>query len=440
MSRTRPATPTVAYIDQYCAHFRALFHNVRHFEQFTALHLGLLAETRRKTLPRLGKTVHVDPQALHHFLTQAQWSVADLRTKRLELLRQALGAPPFALCLDETGDRKKGHTTDYVATQYIGNLHTLANGIVSVNAYGLLGTTTFPLLFRLFKPETRLKPGDVYKTKPQLAIAIIAELLALGFRFSVVVADSLYGESGDFIGALHRLHLPYVVAIRSNHGAWLLPGQRVRQTRWRPFERVFIDGSSEQRFIRETVYGKRQAVRYYQITTDPQTLPPETTWDLMTNLPGKIERTGGNTFGLRTWVEYGFKQSKDDLGWADYRLTEAASIERWWELVMSAYTLVSLQSRADAARDQADTTAQPPPAPVPSAPLPASLEAHPAWDARTGWKHHLNNLRLLLQPYICSCLLFPWLALVPPPHAHAVQTGLAALGSLVNTFRLALPT
>jgi hypothetical protein len=38
------------------------------------------------------------------------------------------------------------------------------------DAYGLLGTTTFPLLFRIYKPQTRLKPGDVYKTKPQLAI------------------------------------------------------------------------------------------------------------------------------------------------------------------------------------------------------------------------------------------------------------------------------
>jgi hypothetical protein len=68
------------------------------------------------------------------------------------------------------------------------------------------------------------------------------------------------------------------------------------------------------------------------------------------------------------------------------------------------------------------------------------LQAHPAWDTASGWKHHLNNLRLLLQPYVCSCLLFPWLACVPPPHAHAVHVGLAALGSLVNTFRLALPS
>src|SRR5260221_11425131 len=64
MSKTRPATPTVAFIDQECARYRDLFQNVRHFEQFTALHLGLLSETRLKFLPRLGNTVHADPQPL----------------------------------------------------------------------------------------------------------------------------------------------------------------------------------------------------------------------------------------------------------------------------------------------------------------------------------------------------------------------------------------
>ena len=115
MTRVRPATPTVAFIDQYCAQYRGLFHNVRHFEQFSALHLGLLAETRRKSLPRLGKTVHVDPQAFHHFLAHADWSVEALRAVRLELTRQALRERSFILCIDETGDRKQGKTTDYAA-------------------------------------------------------------------------------------------------------------------------------------------------------------------------------------------------------------------------------------------------------------------------------------------------------------------------------------
>jgi hypothetical protein len=114
MSKTRPATPTVAFIDEYCARERDLFHTVRRFEQFTALQLGFWAETRRTTLPQLGQSVHMDPQARHHVLATAECSVEALRQRRLELLQQAGGPTPFILCLDETGDRKKGRTTDDV--------------------------------------------------------------------------------------------------------------------------------------------------------------------------------------------------------------------------------------------------------------------------------------------------------------------------------------
>jgi SRSO17 transposase len=34
-----------------------VFGEAREFEQFTLLHVGLLAETKRKSLPRLAKTV-----------------------------------------------------------------------------------------------------------------------------------------------------------------------------------------------------------------------------------------------------------------------------------------------------------------------------------------------------------------------------------------------
>jgi SRSO17 transposase len=49
-------------------------------------------------------------------------------------------------------------------------------------------------------------------------------------------------------------------------------------------------------------------------------------------------------YGLRNWVEYGLKQSKNELGWADFRVTEFSRIEKWWEMVMSVYLMVSLQS------------------------------------------------------------------------------------------------
>jgi len=46
------------------------------------------------------------------------------------------------------------------------------------------------------------------------------------------------------------------------------------------------------------------------------------------------------------WIEYSFKQIKNELGWADFRLTDYQSIERWWELVFSAYLMISLHAQA----------------------------------------------------------------------------------------------
>ena len=61
----------------------------------------------------------------------------------------------------------------------------------------------------------------------------------------------------------------------------------------------------------------------------------------MTNLPGMIKKTVGNTYGWRPWSAYGFTQSKNELGWADFRLTALQDIEKWWEIVCSVYRMVS---------------------------------------------------------------------------------------------------
>jgi SRSO17 transposase len=433
MSKARQAIPTVTFVDEYCQLYQDLFPDVRSFEHFKSLHVGMLSEIKRKTLPAIAKVAgDLDPQALHHFVAFAPWSVEELRRRRLTLLRQALAGRSFVLCIDETGDRKKGKTTDYVAHQYIGNIGKLANGMVSVNAYGILDHITFPLLFKVFKPRTRLQPGDTYKTKPELAVEIIKELQQWGFRFEVVLADSLSGESGDFIGELEKRHLKYVLAIRSNHGVWLPPGQRVRHTNWRPFERVFSNGEQQTRSIQEIIFGQRGRIRFYLLTTDPKTLPKESTWYIMTNLPGKIQNSVGNTYGLRTWIEYGFKHAKNELGWADYRVTDYASIERWWELIFCAYSLVSFQCPALRA---SQGESKPPPAVDPT-PVDRFPE-HPWWDSGHGWKNVLNNLRLVLQPYVYFCLLLPWLLVFDIP---CLRAGFAELTGIMNLFHASLPT
>ena len=145
MSAPREPKATVTFVDQYCAYYRDVFPEVRSFEHFPALHLGMITALPRKTLPAIARVVGVDEaQSLHHFLTQAPWEVTTLRQKRLALLQSVLRERTFILCIDETGDKKKGTTTDSVARQDIGNLGKSEHGLVSVNAYGVLDALTLP--------------------------------------------------------------------------------------------------------------------------------------------------------------------------------------------------------------------------------------------------------------------------------------------------------
>jgi len=152
----------------------------------------------------------------------------------------------------------------------------------------------------------------------------------------------------------------------------------------------------------------------------------------MTHIANLKYHQVGNLYGLRNWVEYGLKQSKNELGWADFRLTSYVQIERWWEMVMSAYLLVSLhtnalQQRQEQCRVQRDAQVQA---------IVLKLANHPGWKQANGWKQALNNLRLVIQPSVILNLLKPWLALFPIPRLSA---GLECLVALTNRFPGSLP-
>lgn len=123
MSASREARPTIRFVDEYCQLYRGLFPEVRSFEAFKLLHLGMISDIKRKSLPAIAKAVGLDnQQTLHHFLTDSPWTVQQLRQKRLELILKVVNGRPLILLIDETGDCKKGNSTDYVKRQYIGNV------------------------------------------------------------------------------------------------------------------------------------------------------------------------------------------------------------------------------------------------------------------------------------------------------------------------------
>ena len=72
MSTARKAQPTIRFVDDYCRLFKGLFPEVRSYEAFKLLHLGMISEIKRKSLPAIAKAVGLDNhQNLHHFLTES---------------------------------------------------------------------------------------------------------------------------------------------------------------------------------------------------------------------------------------------------------------------------------------------------------------------------------------------------------------------------------
>lgn len=183
MFGAREPASTIKFVDDYCQWYRKLFPEVRSFEAFKYLHVGMISDIKRKTLPAISRIVGLsNEQGLLHFLTESPWKLEQLRLARLRLILQVLAGREITLIIDETGDRKKGSTTDYVKRQYIGNLGKIENGIVAVTAYGLLEGMTFPLVFEVYKPKERLLEGDTYLSKPKIAVEMIRYLQKLGFR------------------------------------------------------------------------------------------------------------------------------------------------------------------------------------------------------------------------------------------------------------------
>ena len=146
----------------------------------------------------------------------------------------------------------------------------------------------------------------------------------------------------------------------------------------------------------------------------------------MTKVPQIKYQEVGNLYGLRNWVEYGLKQSKNELGWADFRVTDYSRIERWWEMVMSAYLMVSLQSEQLSESKEANLDL--------ANPAKEEIKKHPWWNQGKGWKNILNNLGLFVQTLCYFNLLKPWLVVVFSPQTIRLFCRLfSRLNKLINS-------
>ena len=128
------------------------------------------------------------------------------------------------------------------------------------------------------------------------------------------------------------------------------------------------------------------ACTYWEVTTDPETMPENSTSFVMTNIQehrSTMKKTLGNLYGLRTWIEYGFRQCKQELGWTHYRFTNFQEIEKWWEIIFSAYWMISSHSQAFSNLNQSSTSSN---SNIVSKDSVSNFYLHQQWSNKEGWK------------------------------------------------------
>jgi hypothetical protein len=369
-------------LEEYAASFDGLFASLAQRRGFREYLTGLLLpRDRNKTLTALAGAEPVvgaqNPavQRLQFFLSEAHWDAEQVNDRRLELLMADPATAPHergVLVVDDSGDRKDGHATAHVARQYLGSVGKTDNGIVVVSTLWADERVYYPLHVTAYTPAGRLPAGGNdpgFATKPQLAVDLVARAVSIEVPFTAVVADSFYGpsETDTLIGELGRAGLPYVLALKPHMGTWApadaahTPIEAAEEVGWhsqrRPggwhkVTRRFRDGHTETWWAADARlggWGPDRPVRLVVATTDPGRLPARTTWYLVTNRPhpdrpgqsdlppadlGEIVRC----YGLRNWVEQGYKQVKHELGWADFQVRGATAIHRHYTLVCCAFS------------------------------------------------------------------------------------------------------
>jgi SRSO17 transposase len=203
--------------------FEVCFTHVAQRGAFRRYLLGLLSDSRRKSMSAMLERVH-DPgtyQAFQHFISHAPWDHARIWRQ----LRAVIPDRDGMLILDATSFPKQGTHSVGVARQYCGTVGKVANCQVAVTAALWTGARAWMLGAALYLPEAWLTPEARqrakipatvrFQEKWRLALTLVRQVRAAGIQITAVLGDAEFGDSATVRRTLHRLNLPYALGVSS---------------------------------------------------------------------------------------------------------------------------------------------------------------------------------------------------------------------------------
>ena len=207
-------------------------------EPLRAYCTGLLLPGERKSVEPMA--ARIDPahvrqrhQSMHHFIADAPWNDRDvlctIRDYTLPFIEET--GPIEAWIIDDSGYAKKGKHSVGVARQYCGRLGKQENCQVAVSVSIANVHASLPVAAQLYLPESWTKepercrragvPNDVvFKTKQEIALDQIKQLIDENVPRGIVLSDAAYGNDHKFRENLTELQLLYGVGIQKTTTVW----------------------------------------------------------------------------------------------------------------------------------------------------------------------------------------------------------------------------
>ena len=251
-------------LDRFLDRFAPLFGgegNQGHARRFVE---GLLHGGERRNAENIAQAMSGGPvRSLQAFISSGVWQDRELLGELRRYALEVLGDEDAVWNSDETGFPKKGTKSVGVKRQYSGTLGRTDNCQVAVFAnYSSAKGHTF-MDRRLFLPqewaddsdrraEAGVPDGLIFRTKPELALEMLADAVTERVPFRWVGGDSIYGNSPTFVQGVRQLGKWYVLDTSSEAHVWteepqvIPPEQRPKPSRGRPYTQPLVIGTSQQ--------------------------------------------------------------------------------------------------------------------------------------------------------------------------------------------------
>jgi len=230
-------------LEKFTFSFLLFFQVARHNRTQTALEYiqGLLTlEKGKANMERMEEEIpDSEYRTYQHFLTNSEWDYKGVIGKvrmdtsfTLKINKEKSNKPTGAI-IDESAHLKKGIKSVGVANQYAGVAGKVDNCQVGVYVSMVNDHRAGLVNERLFIPEKWIKdksrckeagiPAEemVFRTKPQLALEMIDEMVNEDIEFDWVGGDGLYGHNRELRAGLDERGLLYVLDVHKDENVFL---------------------------------------------------------------------------------------------------------------------------------------------------------------------------------------------------------------------------